>query len=144
MCKIFLSSLGPMAIRWFDGLDKKAIHKYDELIRTFGARFVTCSRVPKPFDSLITMSMKEGETLRAYSNRYWELYNKIGEKFCVTDVTSLHTPISSFYLFIIIYFYFKQLKFITRFIVKCSQTDIIIIIGITSKTIYSLCLPFKI
>lgn len=24
------------------------------------------------------MSMKEGETLRAYSNRYWELYNEIG------------------------------------------------------------------
>ena len=101
MCKIFLSSLGPMAIRRFDGLDKKSIHGYDELIRTFGARFVTCSWNPNPFDSLITMSMKEGETLRAYSNRYWELYNKIGEKFCVTDVTSLHTPMSSFfYLFI--------------------------------------------
>ena len=24
------------------------------------------------------MSMKEGETFRAYSNRYWELYNEIG------------------------------------------------------------------
>ena len=24
------------------------------------------------------MYMKEGETFRAYSNRYWELYNEIG------------------------------------------------------------------
>ena len=24
------------------------------------------------------MSIKEGETLKAYSNRYWELYNEIG------------------------------------------------------------------
>ena len=24
------------------------------------------------------MSMKEGETLRAYFNQYWELYNEIG------------------------------------------------------------------
>lgn len=77
MCKIFPSSIGPTTIRWFDGLDKKSIHGYDELIRAFGARFVTCSRVSKPFDSLITMSMKEGATLRAYSNHYWELYNKI-------------------------------------------------------------------
>ena len=95
-----------MAIRWFDGLDKKSIHGYDELIRTFGARFVTCSRVSKPFDSLITMSMKEDETLKAYYNRYWELYNKIGEKFCVADVTSLHTPNSSFFYLFIYYYLF--------------------------------------
>ena len=25
------------------------------------------------------MSLKEGETLRAYSDHYWELYNEIGE-----------------------------------------------------------------
>lgn len=37
-----------------------------------------CSRVPKSLDSMITMFMKEGETLRAYSDRYWELYNEIG------------------------------------------------------------------
>ena len=48
------------------------------MIKAFGARFVTCSRTLKPFASLPTMSMKEGETLKAYSNRYWELYNEIG------------------------------------------------------------------
>lgn len=35
------------------------------------------SRTPKPFDSLLTIFMKEGETFRAYSDRYWELYNEI-------------------------------------------------------------------
>ena len=78
MCKIFPFNLKPMAMRWFDSLEKSSIHSYDELTQAFGARFVTCSRIPKPFDSLISMSMKEGETLRAYSDWYWELYNKIG------------------------------------------------------------------
>ena len=31
-----------------------------------------------PFDSLFIMSIKEGETLRAYSYCYWELYNETG------------------------------------------------------------------
>ena len=70
MCKIFPSSLGPITIRWFDGLEKGAIHGYDKLIKAFKARFVTCSRTPKPFTSLLSLAMKEGETLRAYSNRY--------------------------------------------------------------------------
>ena len=65
-------------MRWFDGLEKNSIHSYHELIRAFEARFVTCSRTPKPIYSLLTMSMKEGETLRAYSNCYWELYYEIG------------------------------------------------------------------
>ena len=75
MCKIFPSSLGPTTMRWYNGLP---IRGYDELIKAFGAQFVTCSRTSKPFDSLLTMYMKEGETFRAYSNRYWELYIEIG------------------------------------------------------------------
>ena len=59
-------------------MEKGSIRRYDELIKAFKARFVTCSRTLKSFDSFLTMSMKEGETLRAYSNRYWELYNEIG------------------------------------------------------------------
>ncbi|XP_075655024.1 uncharacterized protein LOC142625219 [Castanea sativa] len=70
MCKIFPSSLGPIIMRWFDGLEKWSIQGYDELIRAFEAQFVTCSRI-------LTMSMKEEETFRAYSDRYWELYNEI-------------------------------------------------------------------
>ena len=79
MCKNFPSSLGPIAMRWFDRLEKGAIRGFDELIRAFGARFMTCNRTSKPFTSLFSLAMKEGETLRAYSDRYWELYNKMGE-----------------------------------------------------------------
>lgn len=41
MCKVFLSSLGLMAMRWFDNLAKGSIHSYKELTRAFGARFLT-------------------------------------------------------------------------------------------------------
>ena len=64
-------------MRWFDGLEKGAIRGYDELIK---ASFVTYSRTPKPFASLLSLAMKEGKTLRDYSNCYWELYNEIGRE----------------------------------------------------------------
>ena len=78
MCKVFPSSLGPTALRWFNGLRKGSIHNFAELIREFGARFVMCSRVSQPVDALLSMKMRVGETLRSYTSRYWELYNEIG------------------------------------------------------------------
>ena len=33
--------------------------------------------VPLPLGSLLSMSMREGETLKAYSDRYWEMFNEI-------------------------------------------------------------------
>ena len=38
---------------------------------------MTCSRVPQPVDTLLSMKMGAGETLRSYTGRYWELYNEI-------------------------------------------------------------------
>ena len=35
------------------------------------------SRVPQPLDSLLSMTMREGETLKTYSDKYWEMFNKI-------------------------------------------------------------------
>ena len=64
MCKVFPSSLGPIAKRWFDRLEKGSISFYEELTRAFGARFVTCIRVPRPLDSLLSMVMREGEMLK--------------------------------------------------------------------------------
>ena len=63
MCKVFLSSLGPVAIRWFDGLGAGSIDSFKELTRAFGSRFITCNRVPRPLDSLLSMSMQEGRNL---------------------------------------------------------------------------------
>ena len=70
MCKVFPFSLGLVAMRWFDGLVAGFINSFRELIQTFGSYFITYSRVPQPLDSLLSMSMREGETLKAYSNRY--------------------------------------------------------------------------
>ena len=81
LCKIFPSSLGPMAMRWFNGLKAISINSFRELIQSFDSRFVTCSRVPRPLDSLLSLSMREGETLKAYLDRYWEMYNEINGDF---------------------------------------------------------------
>ncbi|XP_050242492.1 uncharacterized protein LOC126691499 [Quercus robur] len=78
MCKVFPSSLGPTALRWFNRLRKRPIRNFSELIQEFGVRFVMCSRVPQPVEALLSMKMRAGETLRSYASRYWELYNEIG------------------------------------------------------------------
>ena len=70
MCKVFPSSLGPIALRWFNGLWKGSIHSFAELIQEFGVQFVTCSRVPQLVDVLLSMKMKVGETFRSYASRY--------------------------------------------------------------------------
>ena len=70
MCKIFPSSLDLMAMRWFNGLKANSIDSFKKLTQSFGARFITCSRVPLPLGSLLSMSMRDGETLKAYSDRY--------------------------------------------------------------------------
>ena len=70
MCKVFPSSLGPVAMCQFNALEEGSIRSFKELTRAFGAIFVTCNRVPKPLDSLLSMAKREGETLKTYSNKY--------------------------------------------------------------------------
>ena len=79
MCKVFLSSLGHVAMRWFDSLGASSIESFKELTQTFGSRFITCSRVPRP--SLLSMSMQEGKTLKTYLDKYWEMFNEINRDF---------------------------------------------------------------
>ncbi|XP_023928283.1 uncharacterized protein LOC112039631 [Quercus suber] len=81
MCKVFLSSLGPVAMKWFNGLKTNSIDSYKQLTQAFGFRFITNSRVPWPLSSLLSLSMCEGETLKAYSDKYWEMYNEIDDNF---------------------------------------------------------------
>ena len=81
MCKVFPSNLGPVAMRWFDGLGANSINSFKELTQAFGSHFITCSRVPWPLDSLLSLFMREGETLKMYSDRYWEMYNEIDRDF---------------------------------------------------------------
>ncbi|XP_023893522.1 uncharacterized protein LOC112005502 [Quercus suber] len=77
MCKVFPSSLGPTALRWFNGLRKGSIHNFAKLIQEFGIQFVTCSWEPQSVDALLSMKIRVGETLHSYAARYWELYNEI-------------------------------------------------------------------
>ena len=81
MCKVFPSSLGPVAMRWFDGLRENSINFFKELTQAFSSHFIMCSRVPRPLDSLLSLSMRKGETLKTYSDRYWEMYNEIDSAF---------------------------------------------------------------
>ena len=69
ICKVFPSSLSPVAMRWFDGLRESYISSFKELTRAFRAQFVTCSKVPWPLDSLLSLNIREGETLKTYLDR---------------------------------------------------------------------------
>ena len=81
LCRVFPSSLGPMSMRWFDELRTNSISSFKKLTQSFYSRFITCSRVPQPLDSLLSMSMKEGEFVKAYVERYWEMFNEIDGDF---------------------------------------------------------------
>ena len=81
MCRVFPYSLRPMAMRWFYGLRTNPLSSFKKLTQAFCSRFITCTRVPQSLDSLLSMSMREGELVKAYSHRYWEMFNKIDGDF---------------------------------------------------------------
>ena len=81
MCRVFPSSLGPMSMRWFDRLRTNSISSFKKLTQSFCSRFITCSRVPQPLDSLLSMLMREGEFVKAHAERYWEMFNEIDDDF---------------------------------------------------------------
>ena len=59
----------------------KSIDSYKHLIQAFGSRFITNTRVPRPLSSLLSLSMHKEDTLKAYSDRYWEMYNEVDDNF---------------------------------------------------------------
>ena len=63
MFKVFPSSLGPMTMRWFNGLRKRSIRNFRELMQAFRARFIMCNKVPQPIGTLLSMRMRSEETL---------------------------------------------------------------------------------
>ena len=44
MCKVFLSSLGPVAMRWFEGLGAGSIGSFKELTQAFGHALLHAAR----------------------------------------------------------------------------------------------------
>ena len=81
MCKVFLSNLGPAVMRWFNGLKVDFIDLYKQLTQAFSSRFVTNNRAPQPLSALLSLSIRDGETLKTYSSRYWEMYNEMDDNF---------------------------------------------------------------
>jgi hypothetical protein len=77
MCRMFPSSLGPMSLKWFNHLEHFSIHSWDEMAEALASQFITNSRKSKEFDSLLSMIMKDSESLKSYSSRYWEVYNEM-------------------------------------------------------------------
>ena len=95
MCRVFPSSLGPMPMRWFDGLRTNSISSFKKLTQSFCSRFITCSRVPQPLNSLLSMSMREGESIKVYSERYWEIFNEINGDFDEVAIKTFKVGIPS-------------------------------------------------
>ena len=39
-------------------------------MQAFGVQFIICSKVPQSIDALLSMRIRNGETLKSYTNRY--------------------------------------------------------------------------
>ena len=95
LCRVFPSSLGQMPMRWFDGLRMNSINSFKKLTKSFCSRFITCSRVLQPLDSLLSMTMREGESVKAYAERYWEMFNEINGDFDEVAIRTFKVGLAS-------------------------------------------------
>ncbi|XP_028079979.1 uncharacterized protein LOC114281630 [Camellia sinensis] len=77
LCKMFLSSFGEIASKWFYKLLKGTVKSWKGLIEMFMARFVKHKLQPLKVDSLLALNISEGESLKAYAKRYYEVFNRI-------------------------------------------------------------------
>ena len=82
-------------MRWFDGLKTDSIGSFKELTWAFGSRFITYIRVLRPLDSLLSLSMREGKTLKIYSDKYWEMYNEIDGDFDNVAISTFKSGLST-------------------------------------------------
>jgi hypothetical protein len=97
MCRLFPSSLGEVAMRWFNQLSTRTIYSWDQMAEAFEARFITNSRKRKEMGALLTMKLEDNETIKDYSIRFWETYNDIeacGEEVAITTF-KMGLPIDS-------------------------------------------------
>ena len=74
MCKVFPS-------RWFNGLKADSVDSYRQLAQAFGFHFVTNNKALQPLSALLSLSMRNDETMKTYSGRYWEMYNEMDGNF---------------------------------------------------------------
>uniref|UniRef100_A0A2N9HK66 Uncharacterized protein n=1 Tax=Fagus sylvatica TaxID=28930 RepID=A0A2N9HK66_FAGSY len=77
MCRIFPSSLGEVALRWFNQLERGSIGSWSQMAEIFVGRFITNSRRSRGLDTLMVIRLGTNESLKDYSARFWETYNDI-------------------------------------------------------------------
>uniref|UniRef100_A0A2N9GXW1 Integrase catalytic domain-containing protein n=1 Tax=Fagus sylvatica TaxID=28930 RepID=A0A2N9GXW1_FAGSY len=77
MCRIFPSSLGEVALRWFNQLERGSIGSWSQMAEVFVGRFITNSRRSRGLDTLMVIRLGSNESLKDYSARFWETYNDI-------------------------------------------------------------------
>ena len=77
MCKMFPSSLGEVAFRWFNQLEQGTIGSWSQMVEVFVGRFITNSQRPKGLDTLMMIKLGNNESIKDYSTRFWETYNDI-------------------------------------------------------------------
>ena len=77
MCRIFPSSLGEVALRWFNQLKRGSIGSWSQMAEVFVGRFITNSRRSRGLDTLMVIRLGTNESLKDYSARFWETYNDI-------------------------------------------------------------------
>ena len=82
-------------MRWFDGLRTNSISYFKKLTQSFCSRFITCNRVPQPLDFLLSMLMGEGEFVKAYAERYWEMFNEIDGDFDEVTIKTFKVDLPS-------------------------------------------------
>ncbi|KAL6983882.1 hypothetical protein U1Q18_052615 [Sarracenia purpurea var. burkii] len=79
MWRVFPSSLGEMALRWFNKLSSSSVRGWRQLAELFATRFITNSRQSREIDSLLSMRESNRETLRQYAQRNQEAFNEIDD-----------------------------------------------------------------
>jgi hypothetical protein len=77
MCRLFPSSLGEVALRWFNQLGRRTIDSWIQMAEAFVACFITNSGKTREMYALLTMKLENNETIKEYSTRFWEMYNDI-------------------------------------------------------------------
>ena len=77
MCRLFPSSFGEIALKWFNQLGRRTINSWIQMTEAFVAHFITNSRRTREMNVLLTMKLEDNETIKDYSTRFWETYNDI-------------------------------------------------------------------
>jgi hypothetical protein len=77
LCRSFASSLGDKGLEWYRRLPAGQISNFRELSISFVARFRDGRIGPKNLADLYALKKKKDESLRAYSNKFWDLYDAV-------------------------------------------------------------------